>query len=65
MGIEERLSIAQLAARFRCSKATVRYWLRKYELSTRTVASSSFWRAAGTRAVPGVVAKLLPSVGGG
>jgi DNA-binding CsgD family transcriptional regulator len=34
-GIAEGLSIAQLAERFGCSKATVRHWLGKYRLKTQ------------------------------
>jgi len=33
-GIGEGLSIAQLAARFGCSKGSVRYWMGKYGLRT-------------------------------
>jgi len=33
-GIEDGLSIAQLAGLFGCSKGSVRYWLGKYELRT-------------------------------
>lgn len=33
--ISEGMSIGQLATRFECSKATVRYWLRKYGLRTK------------------------------
>jgi transposase-like protein len=33
--VAEGMSIAQLATRFECSKATARYWLRKYGLRTR------------------------------
>ena len=32
--VKEGMSISQLAERFGCSRATVRYWLRKHELST-------------------------------
>lgn len=40
------LSIAQLAARFGCSKATVRYWLRKHGLRTQNPPRRESTRAA-------------------